>query len=357
MEKQHQKKSRSFRMTAWGKAMLLFSAVILFAALTTGRNVVYLLLSFVVSFMLVSAFLATINLYRLRIERILPQHIFSGRPFLVETKVANNKRFFPSFSLKVGNVLNGNDLMGRYVLKLPAQSSMSVHHKYLIDRRGRYTFDGPKVSTTYPPELFLKGYQIKDRETILVYPRLVRLHPHFLNDMASDIENQVNRSGLGTDLYGFRKYQDGDDSRFINWRLSAKTNDLLVTKYCHEENLRICLVFDNLMHRTDEASREKFESAVTFAASLCAYFIERGFKLKFVSRDWELPYGEGNKQLYPILEHLALIEPTTGEDATVDLYASTVLESGVGLLVYCDATPPKSGDFARAFDGAKMEGI
>jgi len=331
--------------------------VILFAAMVTGRNVVYLLFSLIISFMFVSAILATISLYRLRVGRLLPQHIFSGKPFLVETRVTNDKRFLPSFSLIVSNVLNQKELKGRYILKLPPQSSVSVAHKYLIERRGRYTFHGVKVSTTYPPELFLKGYLVMEPETIIVYPRIVRLNPHFLNDIASEIENQVNRAGLGTDLYGFRKYQNGDDSRFINWKLSAKTRDLLISTYCHEQNLKVCVVFDNLIYRIDQSSRERFESAVTLAASFCSFFIEGGFKVKLVSRNQEIPYGEGNRQLYTILRHLALIEPMTGEDAPVDPYSPHILESGIGLLVYCDAKPGNTGNFARAFDGATMGGI
>lgn len=357
MKKQRQKKSRSFRLTGWAKALLFFSAVILFAGLTTGRNVIYLLFSLTVSFMLVSFVLATINLFGLRVARVVPRHIFSGSPFLVETRVANDKRYFSSFSLMVSNILDRNELKGRYVLKLPPQSSVSVPHKYLIERRGRYTFEGVKVSTTYPPGLFLKGNVVAQPETIIVYPRIVEVNPHYLNAVLSETENQVNRVGLGTDLYGFRKYQDGDDSRFINWKLSAKTRDLLVTKFCQEENLKVCVVFDNFMHTIDQAARERFESAVSLATSLCSFYIEHGFKVKLATRNEEIASGEGNKHLYEILRYLALIEPTSGEDATVDLYSPDILESGIGLLVYCDGRPGNTGNFARVFDGGSMEVI
>ena len=354
----HKKKSRLFRLTTWGKALLFFSAVILFAAMTTGRNVVYLFFSLMVSFMLLSSILATISLFRLRLSRLVPQHIFAGKPFLVETGVANDKRFFTSFSLRVSDLLNQKELKGRYILKLPPQSSVSLVHKYLIERRGKYTFHGIKVATTYPLELFRKGYLLLAPETILVYPRIMRLNPHFLQDMVSEVENQVNRAGLGTDLYGFRKYQNGDDSRFINWKLSAKTSELLVTKYCLEQNLKVCVVFDNLLHRIDPASREKFESAVTLAASLCSFLIDRGYKVKLVSRNGEIPYGEGSKQLYEILRRLALIEPATDpRPLTPDPYSPTILESGVGVLIYCEGKPSKLGNFSRVFDGAALEGL
>ncbi len=351
------KKSRVLRLTSWGKALLLFSGVILFAALTTGRNVIYLVFSLMVSFMLVSSVVATISLHRLRFARLIPQHIFSGRPFVVQTTVTNDKKLFSSFSLMVSNIFNQRELKGRYVPKLPAESSVCVAHKYLIERRGRHTFHGIRVATTYPVELFLKGYVATQPETIVVYPRIVKLNLHFLRDIISEIEDQVNRPGLGTDLYGFRKYQNDDDSRFINWKLSAKTRDLVVTKYCREENLKVCVVFDNLLHRIDESSREKFESAVTLAASLCSFFIDRGYKVKLVSGDKGIPYGEGDEQLYEILEHLALIEPKTGEEASTDFYSPGIMESGIGLLVYCEEKPRDIGNFSHVFDGAKTGGM
>jgi uncharacterized protein (DUF58 family) len=357
MAKKRQKKSHLLHMTRWGKVLLFFSAVILVAAMTTGRNVIYLLFSLLVSFIFVTSILATISLYRLRVQRIVPRHIFSGKPFLVETRLANEKELFPSFSLFISDVLNQRELQGRYVLKLPAKSAVSLSHKYLIERRGRYTFRGIKVSTTYPLDLFLKGFLVMAPETIVVYPRIVKLNPNFLNSMVSEIESHINRAGLGTDLYGFRKYQNGDDSRFINWKLSAKTRNLVVTKYCQEQNLRVCVVFDNLMPRTDQRSEERFESAVTFVASLCSFFLETAFKVKLVSRDEVIPYGEGNKHLYRILRHLALIEPAVAREDASDVYSRDHLESGVGLLVTCDREPANHGSFSRVFDAARMEGI
>jgi uncharacterized protein (DUF58 family) len=357
MKKKRRRKSHIFRVTGWGKTLLFFSAVILFAALTTGRNVIFLIFSLLASFVFISSVLATVSLYRLRVERIVPQHIFSGKPFLVETRVTNEKEFFPSYSLLVCNILNRKELQGRYVLKLPAKSSVSVAHKYLIDRRGQYDFHGIKITTTYPLDLFLKGYVVTDSETIIVYPRIVRLNPYLLNTLVSEIENQMNRPGLGTDLYGFRKYQHGDDSRFINWKLSAKTRQLIYTKYCQEQNLNVCVVFDNLMERIDEVSRERFESAVTFVASLCSFFLEAGYKVKLVTRNETIAYGEGNKQLYRILRHLALIEPAMRQDVSVDIHARDHLESGIGLLIYCDGEPANRRDFSHVFSAAGMEGI
>lgn len=330
--------------------LFLFAMVLLLSALTTGRNVIFLLFSLVLSFLFVSSLLATLSLTRLHVERLLPQHIFSGKPFLVETRVTNEKEFFPSYSLVARNILNRNELQGRYILKLPARSSISVAHKYLIERRGRYDFQGIKVTTTHPLDFFLKGYVLKVSQTIIVYPRIVRLNPNFLNAMVTEIENQVNRPGLGTDLYGFRRYQHGDDSRFINWRLSAKVQNLIFTKYCQDQNLNVCIAFDTFMAPADKESAHNFESAVTFVASLSSFFLESGYKVKLITPEEAIPFGEGNKQLYRILKRLALIEPAVAPESSLDVYSRNHVEGAVGLLVTCNGNRGNRGNFLRVFN-------
>jgi uncharacterized protein (DUF58 family) len=354
MGKQRLKKSRIFRTTSWGRILLLFAMVLLLSALTTGRNVIFLLFSLLLSFLFVSSLLATISLSRLRVQRLLPKHIFSGKPFLMETRVTNEKEFFPSYSLIVRNLLNQEELQGRYVLKLPAKSSVSVAHKYLIEKRGRYEFQGIKVTTTHPLDLLLKGYVLKASETIVVYPRIVRLNPNFLNAMVTEIENQANRPGLGTDLYGFRRYQHGDDSRFINWRLSAKNQDLIFTKYCQDQNLNVSIVFDTLMPAVDEESLQRFESAVTFVASLSSFFLESGYKVKLVTPDKAIAFGEGNKQLYRILRHLALIGPAVAPESPLDVSSRDHVKDAVGLLVTCNGNRGNRGHFLRVFNTEAM---
>ena len=334
--------------------LFLFAVVLLLSALTTGRNVIFLLFSLLLSFLFVSSLLATMSLSRLRVERLLPQHLFSGKPFLVETRLTNEKEFFPSYSLVVRNILNRNELQGRYILKLPAQSSISVAHKYLIERRGRYDFQGIKVTTTHPLDFFVKGYVFRLPKSIVVYPRIVRLNPNFLNAMVTEIENQANRPGLGTDLYGFRRYQHGDDSRFINWRLSAKTQSLIFTKYCQDQNLNVCIAFDTFLSQGDEESSQRFESAVTFVASLSSFFLESGYKVKLVTPDETIPFGEGNKQLYRILKHLALIEPAGSPESSLDVYSTDHVEGAVALLVTCNRNHGNRGNFLRVFNREAM---
>ncbi len=349
MKKEKIKKSRFFRFTRQGWVFLLFAIVIGAAAVIKGINLIYLVFSMMICFMFFSSILAIISLHNLSIARVVPMHIFAGKPFPVEIVITNKKRFYPSFSLVINDILEREDLKNRYLIKVPAQTSISTTYQHCIQKRGEYTFQGLKISTNYPLDFFSRGFIVLNPEKIVVYPKIVRLNPNFLADMIIEIEKVLDREGMGSEVYGFRKYQHGDDSRFINWKLSAKTSQLIVTKFSQDQNLNVCIVFDNTMNEITDESLEQFESTVTFTASVSSFFVEKGFKVKLVTHSGEIPFGEGNKQLLKMLTHLALIQPISADKATKDIYSRNVLESALGILISYEKSTRSTSNFIHTF--------
>ena len=54
---------------------------------------------------------------------------------------------------------------------------------------------------------------------------------------------------------------------------------------------------------------DAFERSVSFAASLCEKYLERGFFVRLVTCGKLIPFGSGMAHLYKILDVLALIKP------------------------------------------------
>jgi hypothetical protein len=67
-----------------------------------------------------------------------------------------------------------------------------------------------------------------------------------------------------------------------------------------------------------------------------------------------IPFGEGNKQLYRILTHLALIESAAPPKSSVDVYSKDHVEGAVGLLVTCNGNHGNRGNFLRVFSTEAM---
>src|SRR3982751_4598167 len=52
------------------------------------------------------------------------------------------------------------------------------------------------------------------------------------------------RKGFSVEFAEFRPYQPGDDLRFIDWKIAARTDRWVVKQYEEETNLRATLILD-----------------------------------------------------------------------------------------------------------------
>src|SRR5712691_11567181 len=80
---------------------LYFAAVIVvvFAAINTANNLLYMVLSALLAVMLLSGFMSALNFRFLKISARIPSHCFAGEPFPISIQVHNHKHVFPTFSL------------------------------------------------------------------------------------------------------------------------------------------------------------------------------------------------------------------------------------------------------------------
>lgn len=327
------KKTFIFRVTKEGGVFLLLTAVVGAAAFAKGVNLIFLVFAVMICFALLSSVLAIVGMNNLRVARVLPTHVFAGKRFAVELILTNRKRLVPAISVVVHDSVGRERLEAKYVIKVPPRASVSTTYQHVIERRGEFEFRELVMMTSFPLGFFARGFAVMKREPLIVYPKIVRLNPNFLVDVLNDIEARLNKPGMGTELFGFRHYVHGDDRRFINWKLSAKTGDLVVTEFSQDQNLDVTIVFDNAVADPTEAELARFEEAVTFAASLGSFFVEKNFKVQMLTRGGTVPFGEGNKQLLKMLTHLALIEPAAPSTATDDIYNPKRLGNSIGILI------------------------
>src|SRR5262249_37151451 len=75
--------------------------VVVFAAVNTANNLLYMVLSALLGVLLLSGVLSALNFRFLKIGIRIPSHCFAGEPFAFSVQVHNLKRFFPTFSLKL----------------------------------------------------------------------------------------------------------------------------------------------------------------------------------------------------------------------------------------------------------------
>ena len=300
------------RVTREGRVFLAITIGIGLAAINTGNNLLYLLLSWLLSLIVASGALSNLTLRGLGTRRRAPPRIHAGRPFLMEIAVENRKRRFASYSIEVQDLLGGRVLDKRcYFLKLPPGRTMRGSYRHTFHRRGLYRLDGYRLSTRFPFALFTKSRDAVAPDEVLVYPAV---RPVPLPAPRAPRHGDATQSRLGRrgEFFGLRDYRDGDDSRAIHWHSSARAGRLLLREMEEEAQRRVVIELDNAVsHPGDEAALEALEDAVSTAASLVVTYLRQGYAVRLAARGVEVPWSAGPHHEHRLLRALALLEPAS----------------------------------------------
>jgi uncharacterized protein (DUF58 family) len=277
-------------VTVEGLLFIVFLMVIAFAAWNTGNNLLYLVLSAMLAFLVAANLIARLSLGDVAVQLRFPDHIFAGEPASLNVTLLNHKRVMPSYSMMVealsderdadedaetkGSGEGGGDKqqakssgkaaraasvrqrvppsdapalsIGKlaYYVLIPARASVRQRVLYTFDRRGRYPITGFRISTKFPAGFFKKWRRIDASGEIVVYPKPQPLDDfyHALPMLVGQIQSHAR--GWGDDLYAIRRYQPSDHMRHIDWKATAKASQMMVREHVREDEWRLTIVFD-----------------------------------------------------------------------------------------------------------------
>jgi len=294
-------------------------SVVVFAAINTANNLLYMVLSALLAVLSLSGFLSALNFRYIRLGFRIPAHCFAGEPFPLAIQAHNDKRVFPSFSISFESMEKSEFRFSTfYVPVIASLRHTSQTGQAMLTKRGRYEMRKVTASSRYPFGFFRKDRTFPVEAECICYPEIIAQDR--MNMPAIDLQgsNQRFDRGMGQDLYMIRDYVPSDSARHVHWKASAKTSMLKTREYAAEESRRVILAFDRFGHPGDV---EKFEQLVSYAASLAYHLIDEGIEVELVSDDWKSTQGIGQAALESILEYLALVkmsgsaEPPDGRDS------------------------------------------
>lgn len=336
-------------VTLEGLIFVVFLAIIGFAAWNTANNLLYLVLSAMLAFLIAANLIARITLAEMSIQLRFPDHVFAGESASIIVTLANHKRLMPSYSLVIealsedeadagtrrrGDTATtetrgradaatragdkpvpasprlvaasqGSSGLGKlaYFVLVPARSSARQRVEHTFKVRGRYPITGFRLATKFPAGFFKKWRRIDARGEIIVYPKPKPIDDfyHALPMLAGQIETHVR--GSGDDLYAIRRYHPTDHMRNIDWKATAKSMTMMVREHTREDERRLTIVFDTSVpssiinaqteqaandgedQKAREAFQEKFEKAIVMAASLANHFVQERSEVQLVTTD------------------------------------------------------------------------
>jgi len=275
------------------------------AAINTGNNLLYLLVSLLLGLIVVSGILSELVMRGLELTGVEPEEIHAGQPALFGAHVANGKRRLTSYSITIELLSPGARPRFLYLPRLGPGAERLVTWEDVLPRRGRHRLAGVRITTRFPFALFLKSGQPLLTSEVVVFPAARPISPELLRQLGATGHAPARRRGRGTDLYNLRGYRSGDDPRLIHWRSSAKTQRLTVRELEAETTEDTRLILAGAGARPGEA----LEAGLSEAAGLATHLIRAGAGVELVGPGFFVRLGRGRPHLSRVLTALALYDP------------------------------------------------
>ena len=328
-------------VTTGGVIYVVILVVVGFAAWNTGNNLLFMVLSIMLSTIFVSWMAARVSLRDLNVSARFPDHIFAGEQAEVLVTLRNSKRLLPSFSILV-EMRGTFDRPGivkksgqnrktplAYLSYIPHHAAAEQAIEQTFPKRGHVLVKGFELSTRFPFGFFRHHRRLSARDVdIVVYPKPEPITDKFNLLPLQSGQTTSLRRGAGQDLLLLRDYQQRDDLRHIDWKATARARRLTVREFAAEDERRITIVLDPTL--TDDIDEEnfriRFENGVTQAASLVKHFIDERAEVRLILGSEIGKFGSGTEHLYACLRRLALIGPVRGAKESLQ---STITRAAV----------------------------
>jgi uncharacterized protein (DUF58 family) len=300
---------RTIKPTRDGWWALMVAVGLGVAAINTGNNLLYLLVSALLALIVVSGILSEQSMRGLHLTGIVPEEIYAGQPTLLGAAIANRKGWLTSYSVTVellAPAARALDVASRfiYIRRIEAGTQRLATWQQTLPRRGRHRLIGVRLTTRFPFGLFVKAARPALTDEVLVFPAVRPVSVESLRRLGASGDTAARRRGRGDDLYDLRVYRSGDDPRFIHWRSSAKTEALMVRELEADtsHDTRIVLVGRG-------GGAEALERGLSEAASLALALVRAGAGVELTGAAGTVPLGHGRPHLRRVLTALALYDP------------------------------------------------
>src|SRR3989442_3403181 len=127
------------------------------AGINTGNNLLYLLVSLLLSLIVVSGVLSEQSMRGVHLEAEIPEEIYAGAPALFGALVQNGKRWLTSYSVTLELLARGGPARFIYVPRLEAGAQRFVTWEVTLPPRRRHPPAGLPLTTRLPLRLFVQA--------------------------------------------------------------------------------------------------------------------------------------------------------------------------------------------------------
>ncbi|MBI5657805.1 MAG: DUF58 domain-containing protein [Geobacter sp.] len=287
-------------ITRTGALYVATTLLLGFAAVNTGNNLLYLLVSILLGFMATSGLLGWLNIRWLDCSVRFPDELYSGRPTQVTIRLTNLKPRLPSYLLRI-QLLGASCSLT--VVNGGATQATSFLHTF--SGRGRHAAGAARICSPFPVNFFVRCVEIDcDGEAVAFPAPAAATHAPFSVRDGSSGEIQRTERGIDGDMLTIADYTGTEPLKMIHWRLSARHEGFKVKELGTARNEPVIIDLT-------AAAALPLEERLSFAAHQINHFSRenRAVGLKLAAGR-TIPAASGRSHRLRLLTELALYDAT-----------------------------------------------
>ena len=185
---------------------------------------------------------------KIEANRILPDKFSNGDKNLIELNINNN---YPiTIYLEIIDEIPVQFQVRDFKLKasIISRKSKTIHYHLKPTERGEYYFGSLNIYASSILKIVAKRFTFEDGAMVPTYPSFKQLKKfELLNINQNSLEyglKKVRRLGHSMEFEQIKDYVIGDDLRTINWKATAKKNQLMVNQFQDEKSQPVYSIID-----------------------------------------------------------------------------------------------------------------
>nr|WP_298793584.1 DUF58 domain-containing protein [uncultured Allomuricauda sp.] len=181
-------------------------------------------------------------------SRILPDKFSNGDENPIQLEISNTYLF--QAKIKIIDEIPFQFQKRDFGLESKLASGGTKRYDYQLrpTERGVYSFGSLNVFAISPIGFLSRRYTFDQSQEIPVYPSFLQLQKYdliaFTNRLHEYGLKKIRRIGHTMEFEQIKEYVQGDDIRNINWKATAKKNQLMVNQYQDEKSQPVYSVID-----------------------------------------------------------------------------------------------------------------
>ncbi|MGJ8743255.1 DUF58 domain-containing protein [Polaribacter sp.] len=182
------------------------------------------------------------------LERFLPERLSNGDQNTIAVIIKNKYGFTVFLSIIEELPFQFQKHNFTFTTSIKSKEEKKIQYNLKPTERGIYNFGNVNIYTNSPLQLVTRKYVLADETVLKCYPSFLKLREFdfkaFTNSAVSYGTKKIRRIGHSLEFEQIKEYVSGDDIRTLNWKATAKRNQLMINQYVEEKSQPVYSIID-----------------------------------------------------------------------------------------------------------------